>query len=164
MEDENQTSEVAMKGKMRGPVAVESEGASSGTRPTPPTDAPEEFDGEMPEMCNPEDDDCEVPEMPEGFDGEGFMGGFGGRGDFNPMEMQETSSDAILHPVAYLALGGCSVILSIVIIYACFSKCFHKKPGETFDTLSKFIWFVAASIVLAAGLITLCYFIPVWVS
>lgn len=174
MEQENSTNEnsesVAVRGQgggMRGPVPQNdgSDGSSNSTsRPTPPTDgaAPEEFDGEMPEMCDPSDDDCEMPELPEGEAGMmGGMGGFGG-GEFTtqPGYADETT----LHPVAYLAMGGCSVILSIVIVYAYFSKCFHLKPGQTFNTAAKFIWACVAALVLAAGLITLCYFIPIWIQ
>ncbi len=119
---------------------------------------PENADGEAPEMCNPEDEGCEVPEMPNGEQGGPNGGGPG------EMTMASGSSDSILHPVAYLALGGGSVIISMVIMYACFSKFFHKKPGQTFDKGAKFAGYCVGSIILAAGIIALCYFIPIWVS
>ncbi len=119
---------------------------------------PENTDGTAPEMCNPEDEDCEVPEMPSGEQG-GPNGGAPGE-----MTMVGGSSDNILHPVAYLALGGSSVIVAMAITYACFSKFFRKKPGQTFDKGAKFAGYCIGSIILAAGIIALCYFIPIWVS
>ena len=128
----------------------------SGERPEKPT----EMEGEMPEM--PEDFDGEMPEMPSGEMGE--MPGMPG-GDGEMMAVQETtSSDSVLHPVGYLALGAGSVILSMIVIYACFSNFFHKKPGETFSSKKNFILYIVASVILAAGLIALCYFIPTWVA
>lgn len=122
---------------------------------------PEEFDGQPPEMCDANDEDCKMPEPPEGFTEMGPSGD----GNFpGATTGQDTPSDSILHPVGYLALGGVSVIVAMVIVYACFSKCFHKKPGQTFDKGSKFAWYCVASTLLAAGLIALCYFIPIWVS
>lgn len=121
---------------------------------------PEEFDGQPPEMCDADSEDCEMPEMPEGMQG---MGPGGGR---FPGEMtgQDASPDSVLHPVGYLALGAGSLVLSMVVVYACFSKLFHKKPGQTFDKGAKFAWYCVASLVLAAGLIALCYFIPIWTA
>ena len=72
--------------------------------------------------------------------------------------------DAIWHPVAYLAIGGASVVLGIIISYACFSKFFHLKPGQTFSKLSKFIWFIVVALVLAVGICTLGFFIPKWTA
>ena len=121
----------------------------------------EEFDGQPPEMCDPEDEDCEMPEPPEGMTGMGP----GGDGNFpGATTGQDVSTDSVLHPIGYLSLGAGSVIVAMVITYACFSKFFHKKPGQTFDKGSKFAWYCVASIALAAGLIALCYFVPIWAS
>ena len=86
--------------------------------------------------------------------------GPGGRGEF--LGQVTASSDSVLHPVAYLAIGGGSVILGALISYACFSKFFHLKPGKTFDTMPKIIWCTVVAVLIAVGLITLGYFVPVW--
>ena len=75
-----------------------------------------------------------------------------------------SSSDSILHPVTYLSLGAGSVILSTVIMYACFSNFFHKKPAATFNKWQKFMWFIIAALIMSAALIILCYFVPTWIS
>ena len=127
-----------------------------------------------PEMnCDDSSENCEMPEPPEGFDGEmpsemqgaqGVQGGgFGGRGEFMA-QATNNNPDAVWHPVAYLAMGGCSVVLAILISYACFSKFFHLKPGQTFASASKFIWFIVVAVVLSVGLCTLGFFIPKWVG
>ncbi|MBQ2695434.1 hypothetical protein IJG04_02230 [Candidatus Saccharibacteria bacterium] len=124
--------------------------------------------GGAPEMNCEESEDgttnCEPPELPDGE--EGMMGGPMGMGGGFPgeMTMQDGGASGGWHPVAYLAMGAGSLLLSMVIIYACFSKCFHKRPGETFNTASKFIWACVATLVLTVGLVTLCYFIPIWVG
>lgn len=124
--------------------------------------------GEMPEMNCEESEDgetnCGPPTPPEST--EGFEGGPMGGGNFPGETTQQSaaSSDSILHPVAYLSLGAGSVILSTVIMYACFSNFFHKKPAVTFDKWQKFMWFAIATIILSAALIALCYFVPIWVS
>lgn len=142
---------------------------SQQNRRTPPTRSGNTDEtlqmGEPPEMdCDADETDCEMPEPPEGFDSSkmpsDIKGGF--TGDFPGRTTQQANSDAILHPVAYLAIGGASVILGILVSYACFSKFFHLKPAQTFDKSSKFIWFTVVTLVIAAGLITLGYFIPVW--
>lgn len=123
-----------------------------------------------PEMdCDSEDENCEIPELPEDFDGEAPTdmqemgpGGFGGRGEF--MTAQNTNPDAVWHPVAYLAMGGCSVILGILVSYACFSKFFHLRPGEAFKNVRRFVWFVVVALLLATGLAVLGYFVPIWIS
>ena len=149
------------------PSTNDSDGSNS-TRPSMPPNMNCE-DGETcepPEInCDSDSENCEIPEPPEGFDGE------------MPEEIQNMrpsgkefvsqmakSSDSVLHPVAYLAIGGCSVIMGILVSYAIFSKFFHLKPGQTFSQLSKFIWFIVVVLVIAAGLIALGYFIPVWVK
>ncbi|MBQ3296464.1 hypothetical protein IJG95_02025 [Candidatus Saccharibacteria bacterium] len=157
------------KGENRqmGPMAQNTDGSSSTSQPTPPTnsDGTEMQMGTPPDMnCEEGDETCEMPEMPEGMDGEmptGMQGGFGGRGEFMT-QTTSTSSDSILHPAAYLAIGGGSVVLGILISYACFSRLFHAKPGETFSTLGKFIGFIAVALTLAVGISLLGYFIPVW--
>lgn len=118
------------------------------------------MDGEMPEMpeCEEGDENCEMPEIPEGMEG-----GPGGEG-FPGETMQDANSGNSWHPAAYLGMGAGSVILSMVIMYACFSNFFHKKPGQTFDKWQKFAIYCGASTVLAAGLAVLCYFIPVWIG
>lgn len=126
---------------------------------------------EMPEMnCESESENCERPELPEGMDGEapsdmkgGMQGGFGGRGEF-VAQASNANSDASWHPAAYLAFGAGSVILGIFVSYACFSKFFHLKPGQTFSSATKFIWFIVAAAVIATGLCVLGYFIPVWTA
>lgn len=124
--------------------------------------------GEMPEMNCEESEDseanCEPPTPPEDMDG--FEGGPMGGGGFPGNTTQQTTapSDNILHPVAYLSLGAGSVILSTVIMYACFSNFFHKKPAVTFDKWQKFMWFVIAAVVLSVALIMLCYFVPAWTN
>ena len=169
---ENNSEGIIAKGGNRqmGPVAENSEDSSSTARPTPPTntDRSEMQMGTPPEMdCDIEDESCEMPEPPEGFDGEmpsEITGGFGGgRGSFTTQDAN-SNPDAVWHPVAYLAIGASSVILSILISYACFSRCFHLRPGETFSKLSKFMWFVLVAVVLTIGLCVLGFFIPKWTS
>ncbi len=124
--------------------------------------------GETPEMNYEESEgseaNCEPPTPPEGM--EGFEGGPMGNGGFPGEATQQNtvSSDSILHPVAYLSLGAGSVILSTVIMYACFSNFFHKKPAATFNKWQKFMWFIIAILVMSAALIILCYFVPTWIS
>ena len=128
---------------------------------------PEEM-GEMPEMNCEESEsgeaNCEPPTPPESM--EGFEGGPMGGGGFPGDTTQQTTtpSDNVLHPVAYLSLGAGSVILSTVIMYACFSNFFHKKPAATFNKWQKFMWFIIAILAMSAALIILCYFVPTWIS
>lgn len=139
---------------------------SSSEQPEKPEDMEGmESMGTPPEMNCDDEENCEVPEMPEGMDGEmpTDMQGGGMRGDFTVQDASSTA-DATLHPAAYLGIGAGSVVLGILISYACFSKFFHLKPGQTFSTLSKFIWFIVVALVLAFGICTLGYFIPVWCS
>ena len=168
-EEETNTTEVAAKTgrEMRGPIANNSSESTS----TPPTgnESGEASEmppmGEMPEMNCEDEENCEMPEPPEGFDesqmGQGFRG-MGTRGEM--MQTQETSNGSSLHPAAYLAMGGGSVILAIIIAYACFSRFFRKRPGETFSSLKKFLLCMLVTAVIAVLLATLCYFIPVWVQ
>ncbi len=129
------------------PPAKPGEDSNSSTENT-------EMNGTPPDMCDESDEDCEMPEPPT--DGE-FSGG--------PGMMQDAStSSSDLHPAAYLSMGAGSLILAMAISYACFSKFFHKKPGETFDKKSKFIWCVVVSLILATALCVLCYFIPTWIK
>lgn len=151
------------KGENRqmGPMTRNTDGSSSTSQPTSPTnsDGTEMQMGTPPDMnCEEGDETCEMPEMPTDM-----QGGFGGRGEFMT-QTTSTSSDSILHPAAYLAIGGGSVVLGILISYACFSRFFHAKPGETFSTLGKFIGFIAVALTLAVGISLLGYFIPVWCS
>ena len=146
------------------------------TPPTKPTNDTESGEngampgemGEMPEMNCEESEsgetNCEPPTPPEGM--EGFEGGPMGGGGFPGDTTQQTTtpSDNVLHPVAYLSLGAGSVILSTVIMYACFSNFFHKKPSATFDKWQKFMWFIIAALIMSAALIILCYFVPTWIS
>lgn len=124
--------------------------------------------GEMPEMNCTENEDseanCEPPTPPEGM--EEFGGGpMGGGGFLDDITQQTTTpSDNVLHPVAYLSLGAGSVILSTVIMYACFSNFFHKKPAAIFNKWQKFMWFIIAALIMSAALIILCYFVPTWIS
>ena len=168
-EEETNTTEVAAKTgrEMRGPIA-NSSGESTSTPPTgnesgeasemPPM-------GEMPEMNCEDEENCEMPEPPEGFDESQMRQGFGGMGTKGEMmQTQETSNGSSLHPAAYLAMGGGSVILAIIIAYACFSGFFRKRPGETFSSLKKFLLCMLVAAVIAVLLATLCYFIPVWVQ
>ena len=113
---------------------------------------------QMGPMAQNTDETCEMPEMPSGM-----QGGFGGREEFMTQDAS-ASSDSILHPAAYLAIGGGSVVLGILISYACFSRFFHAKPGEAFSTVGKFIGFIAVALALAVGICVLGYFIPVWCS
>lgn len=124
--------------------------------------------GEMPEMNCTENEDseanCEPPTPPEGME---EFGGGPMRGENFPGETTQqstASSDSILHPVTYLSLGAGSVILSTVIMYACFSNFFHKKPAATFNKWQKFMWFIIAALIMSAALIILCYFVPTWIS
>ena len=107
---------------------------------------------------------CEPPTPPESM--EGFEGGPMGGGGFPGDTTQQTTtpSDNVLHPVAHLSLGAGSVILSTVIMYACFSNFFHKKPAATFNKWQKFMWFIIAALIMSAALIILCYFVPTWIS
>ena len=124
--------------------------------------------GEMPKMNCTENEDseanCEPPTPPGGME---EFGGGPMRGENFPGETTQqstASSDSILHPVAYLSLGAGSVILSTVIMYACFSNFFHKKPAATFNKWQKFMWFIIAILIMSAALIILCYFVPTWIS
>ena len=124
--------------------------------------------GEMPEMNCTENEDseanCEPPTPPGGME---EFGGGPMRGENFPGETTQqstASSDSILHPVVYLSLGAGSVILSTVIMYACFSNFFHKKPAATFNKWQKFMWFIIAALIMSAALIILCYFVPTWIS
>ena len=166
---EDSSNEIAAKTKDRqmGPVA---ENTSGNTPPAKPTDAEgNEIEmGTPPEMnCDSDSENCEMPEPPEGFDGEMpsdmQSGGFGGRGEFMT-QSTNTNPDAILHPVAYLSIGAGSVVLGILISYMCFSKFFHLKPGQTFKSGARFVWFIVVALVLACGICTLGFFIPKWVS
>lgn len=146
------------------------------TPPTKPTNDAESGEngampgemGEMPEMNCEESEsgeaNCEPPTPPENM--EGFEGGPMGSGGFPGEAIQQTTtpSDNVLHPVAYLSLGAGSVILSTIIMYACFSNFFHKKPAATFNKWQKFMWFIIAILVMSAALIILCYFVPTWIS
>ncbi|MBQ2643535.1 hypothetical protein IJG11_01290 [Candidatus Saccharibacteria bacterium] len=174
-------SETIAKNKQNSSSVAETNGTTTRTAPPPRPGSDTATDGnssempamsgemgEMPEMNCEESEDgetnCEPPEMPEGM--EGFEGGPMGDGNFPGEMLQQTttSNDSILHPVAYLSLGAGSVILSTVMMYTCFSNFFHKKPAATFDKWQKFMWFVIATVVLSAAIITLCYFIPIWVG
>ena len=115
--------------------------------------------GEPPEMCEEDDEDCEMPEMPEDFDGERPE-----MGQMREMMTSEGSSEGSWHPAAYLAMGAGSIVLSIVIMYSCFSNFYHKKPGETFNSWQKFVIFCVCSVALATGIAVLCYFIPEWTA
>ena len=187
MESENTTQEttqdtaqntaqdiVAKGGRQMGPVAQNESGGSNSTSPAKPAEGPggqstEGMPSEMeqpPDMnCSEEDETCEMPTPPEGFDGtapsEMQGGGFGGgmRGEM----MQTGSTDSVLHPVGYLTLGGVSVVLATVISYACFSKCFHLKPAQTFSSGLKFLAFLGVVLAVAVGLMALGYFVPIWV-
>ena len=159
--------------------AAETDNTAKTTPPTKPTSdtesgengampaGPEEM-GEMPEMNCEESEsgeaNCEPPTPPESM--EGFEGGPMGGGGFPGDTTQQTTtpSDNVLHPVAYLSLGAGSVILSTVIMYACFSNFFHKKPAVTFNKWQKFMWFIIAALIMSAALIILCYFVPTWIS
>lgn len=159
--ENNYSDEIAAnsKNRQKGAVTENTDNAESSEMPT----------GAPPEMnCDPESDtNCEIPEPPEGFDGqmpEGMQsGGPGGMREFTAQSIS-TNPDAILHPVAYLAIGGGSVIIGILISYICFSKFFHLKPGQTFASKGRFIWFVVVTLVLAVGLCALGFFIPKWCS
>lgn len=165
MDNDNSNEDTIAKGEARqmGPLG----GNSDSSQPTRPTDSENGQMGTPPDMnCEEDSEECEVPELPEDFDGEIPEdiqgGGFGGgRGEFMTQNTN-SNSDAILHPAAYLAIGGGSVILGILISYVCFSRCFHLRPGETFASKTKFIWFVVVAIMLAVGISVLGYFIPVW--
>lgn len=184
MENDNSTTNdntVAAKdnnARKMGPMAENATGDSTTTPSTPTNGGQMGQNGQPPEMncadgetCTPpdmncdSDEDCLTMEPPDGempSDMQG--GGFGGRGEFTTQASGNASSDSILHPAGYLAIGACGVILSILISYACFSKFFHLKPGQTFSKLSKFIWFIVVAVVLSAGICVLGYFIPVWVK
>lgn len=170
--DEENTETIAKR-------ADETNSSAKTTPPTKPTGDTESGEngampagpgemGEMPEMNCEESEgseaNCEPPTPPEsmeGFEG-GPMGGGGSPGDTT--QQTTTPSNNVLHPVAYLSLGAGSVILSTVIMYACFSNFFHKKPAATFNKWQKFMWFVIAALIMSAALIILCYFVPTWIS
>lgn len=143
--------------------ANDAESGENGAMPAGPGEM-----GEMPEMNCEESEsgeaNCEPSSPPESM--EGFEGGPMGGGGFPDGTTQQTTtpSDNVLHPVAYLSLGAGSVILSTVIMYACFSNFFHKKPAATFNKWQKFMWFIIAALIMSAALITLCYFVPTWIS
>lgn len=143
--------------------ANDAESGENGAMPAGPGEM-----GEMPEMNCEESEsgeaNCEPSSPPESM--EGFEGGPMGGGGFPGGTTQQTTtpSDNVLHPVAYLSLGAGSVILSTVIMYACFSNFFHKKPAATFNKWQKFMWFIIAALIMSAALITLCYFVPTWIS
>lgn len=112
-----------------------------------------------PDINCTDEENCEPPEMPSGD----FMGkpdGDMGRREF--MMQDFNNSDAILHPAAYLTIGGGSVIIGILISYAIFSKFFNLKPEKVFGVPTKITWFIIVSILIAAGLIALGYFVPIW--
>ena len=171
MENTTNNEDTVAKGGNRqmGPMAENTDSTSDTSRSTPPTnsDGSEIEMGTPPEMnCDSDSENCEMPEPPDGFDGEmptDMQGGFGGRGEFMS-QSTDNNPDAILHPAAYLAIGGCSVILGILVSYACFSRFFHLKPGQTFASRAKFIWFIVVALVFAVGVCVLGYFIPVWCS
>lgn len=143
--------------------ANDAESGENGAMPAGPGEM-----GEMPEMNCEESEsgeaNCEPSSPPESM--EGFEGGPMGGGGFPGGTTQQTTtpSDNVLHPVAYLSLGAGSVILSTIIMYACFSNFFHKKPAATFNKWQKFMWFIIAILVMSAALIILCYFVPTWIS
>ena len=143
--------------------ANDAESGENGAMPAGPGEM-----GEMPEMNCEESEsgeaNCEPSSPPESM--EGFEGGPMGGGGFPGGTTQQTTtpSDNVLHSVAYLSLGAGSVILSTVIMYACFSNFFHKKPAATFNKWQKFMWFIIAALIMSAALITLCYFVPTWIS
>ena len=78
-------------------------------------------------------------------------------GEFDPHH-----NDGSLHPVAYLAIGAFSVIFGIAISYAIFSRFFHRRPYETFSSKGKFFGFIGVAVAIAAIIIVLAYFIPIW--
>ncbi|MBQ6410170.1 hypothetical protein IJI18_02880 [Candidatus Saccharibacteria bacterium] len=168
--EENEEMIAKNNNRAMGPVAENTDNTSSTSRPTPPTnsDGSEMQMGTPPEMnCDSDSENCEMPEPPEGFDGEmpsDMQGGEpGSRGEFTTLGTN-SNPDAILHPVAYLSIGAGSMILGILISYMCFSKFFHLKPGQTFASRGKFIWFIVVALVLTVGICTLGFFIPKWVS
>lgn len=162
--ESDSSNEVAAKtgNRQMGPVAENADGSTT-TPPTKPVNS-DGTEATPPEInCDSSEENCEMPEPPEGFDGEmptEMQGGFAGRGEM----MQQASSTSDLHPAAYLAIGGGSVILGILVSYVCFSKFFHLKPGQAFSSLGRFIGFIAVALVLAIGICVLGYFIPVWVK
>lgn len=114
---------------------------------------PEGFDGEAPEL----------PEEMENQEPTDMRGGGMRREDMAQLQVADGSS-ATWHPAAYLGFGAGSVILGILVSYACFSKFFHLKPGQAFSSASKFVWFIVVALVIATGLCVLGYFIPVWTA
>lgn len=135
-----------------------SDSSSSSNSSNTPPEMPEEMDGEMPEMpqCDEDDEDCEMPEPPSGTDG---------NPPGMPGEMTTIgTNDNTWHPAIYLSIGAGSVILSATIMYACFSNFFRKKPTEVFSKWQTIAILCGATIVLAAGICALCYFIPEWTS
>lgn len=122
------------------------------------TTGTQEMTGEPPEMLGGEmPEDMEGMEPPEGMEGMTPPDG-------NFPGQTTATTENTWHPVAYLSLGAGSLLISTIIIYLCFSNFCHKKPAQTFDTKQKFIWFVLTTLILTVGLITLCYFIPIWTS
>lgn len=126
---------------------------------------------ETPEICDPEtDENCTAPEGMEagmmGGPGTGGQGGMGGQmGGFKgQMGTMQGAGNSTWHPAAYLGMGAGSVILGLVISYACFSKFFRARPGETFKSLGRFLGFIGAASGIALGLGVLCYFIPTWIK
>ena len=112
--------------------------------------------------CDLDTEECETMEPPEDFDGEmpSDLQDRGLRG--KEFMMQPANPETTLHPAIYLAIGGGSVILGILVSYVCFSRFFRLKPDQTFSALPKFIWFVVVVLVIATGICLLGYFAPTW--
>jgi hypothetical protein len=77
-------------------------------------------------------------------------------------ELDPRHNDGSLHPVAYLAIGAFSIILGTIVSYVIFSRFFHRRPYETFSSKGKFFGFIGVAVAIAALVIVLAYFMPIW--
>ena len=106
---------------------------------------------------------CTPPEKPDGKEPPmSDVKSEGSDGVMTVGELDPHHNDGSLHPIAYLAIGAFGIILGIVVSYAIFSRFFHRRPYETFSSKGKFFGFIGVAVAIAAIIIVLAYFIPIW--